>query len=391
MAFRPDPPEFTEQLKQKLQELFAGRLDGQGRVILKELLPEELEQFFAVLGESKYRVRQLMRWLYINRRWDFEEMTDFSAKLRYRLAQLASVPCLKFADPKQSMQDTSKFLFLLPDGNMVESVKMRYLEHLGARRVAVCISSQVGCAMGCQFCASGKAGLVRNLRAWEIVDQALQIQRVLDSSDERVANIVFMGIGEPMHNLDNVVRAIKLLNSGDGFGVGMRHIAVSTCGIVPGIERLAELRYPLKLAISLHASSDEIRSRIMPVNKRWSIEPLLQACRRYQEAVGRRITFEYVMLEGVNDTVEDAVRLVKLLKGIRSLVNLIPWNAVDHPCFKRSSKERIRRFQEKVQELGIRCTLRREKGSDIDAACGQLRLRRMAEDCDDLSAYTDEE
>ncbi|MBQ7503252.1 23S rRNA (adenine(2503)-C(2))-methyltransferase RlmN [bacterium] len=391
MAFRPDPPEFTEELKRRLQELFAERLDAEGKVILKELLPDELERFFAVLGESKYRVRQLMRWLYINRRWDFEEMTDFSAKLRYRLKLLASVPCLKFADPRQSVQDTSKFLFLLPDGNMVESVKMRYLEHLGARRVAVCISSQVGCAMGCQFCASGKAGLVRNLRAWEIVDQALQIQKVLDEAEERVANIVFMGIGEPMHNLDNVVRAIKLLNSGDGFGVGMRHIAVSTCGVVPGIERLAELRYPLKLAISLHASNNEVRSEIMPVNRRWPIEALLQACRRYQEAVGRRITFEYVMLEGVNDSEEDAARLVRLLKGIRSLVNLIPWNAVDHPSFKRSSKERIRRFQEKVQELGIRCTLRREKGADIDAACGQLRLRRMAEESDDIAAYIDED
>ena len=376
---RPDTVEFIENLRSQLQEQFKEHLDAQGKVNLKNLLPEELEHFFAILGESRYRVGQFLRWIYIRRVLEFEEMTDLSAKLRSRLQQLASIPNLKFADPKQSLQDTSKFLFLLPDGNMVESVKMRYLEHLGPGRVAVCISSQVGCAMACQFCASGKAGLVRNLQAWEIVDQALQIQRRLDGCGERVANIVFMGIGEPFNNMDNVLRAIKLLNCGDGFGVGMRHIAVSTCGVVPGMERLTQLQYPLKLAISLHATTDELRSKLMPVNRRWNLEKLIEACKNYQAAVGRRITFEYVMLEGVNDSLEDASRLVHLLKGLRALVNLIPWNAVDHPTFKRSSTNRVRRFQERVQELGLRCTLRREKGSDIDAACGQLRLRKAAQ------------
>lgn len=375
---RPDSPEFLEKLHLHLKELFPEHLDDEGRVILKELLPDELEKFFAVLGESRYRAGQLLRWIYIKRAAGFDDMTDLSARLRSRLKVLAAVPSLAFADPKQSVQDTSKFLFALPDGNMVESVKMRYLEHLGPGRVAVCISSQVGCAMGCEFCASGKAGLVRSLKAWEIADQALQIQRRLDGTGERVANVVFMGIGEPFHNFDNVLRAVKILNCGDGFGVGMRHIAVSTCGVVPGIERLAELKYPLKLAISLHAANDALRSRIMPVNRRWNLKALIDACHRYQEAVGRRITFEYVMLDGVNDSLEDAEALVRLLKGLRSLVNLIPWNAVDHPEFRRSSKLQIRRFQERVQELGIRCTLRREKGADIDAACGQLRLHRMA-------------
>ncbi|MGM9998029.1 MAG: 23S rRNA (adenine(2503)-C(2))-methyltransferase RlmN [Candidatus Bruticola sp.] len=384
---RPDSVEFIENLRSQLQSNFKDYLDSTGKVNLKELLPDELEKFFAVLGESRYRAGQLLRWIYVRRVASFDEMTDLSAKLRSRLNELASVPSLKFADPKQSMQDTSKFLFVLPDGHMVESVKMRYLEHLGPGRVAVCISSQVGCAMGCRFCASGKAGLVRNLRAWEIVDQALQIQRCLDGCGERVANIVFMGIGEPFNNIDNVLRAIKLINCGDGFGVGMRHIAVSTCGVVPGIEKLAQLKYPLKLAISLHAVTDELRSRLMPVNKRWNLQALLEACRHYQEAVGRRITFEYVMLEGVNDSPEDATRLVSLLKGLRALVNLIPWNAVDHPEFKRSSANRVRRFQERVQELGLRCTLRREKGSDIDAACGQLRLRKAAELREESEAY----
>ena len=379
MAQRPDTVEFIDNLRQQLQELFPTRLDKAGRVNLKELNPAELEQFFAVLGESRYRVQQFLNWIYIKRVLTFAQMTDLSAKLRGRLELLACVPSLALADPRQSRQDTSKYLFALPDGNMVESVKMRYLEHLGPGRVAVCISSQVGCAMQCQFCASGQAGLVRNLQAWEIVDQALQIQRLLDSCGERVANVVFMGIGEPMRNLDNVLRAVELLNCGDGFGVGMRHIAISTCGIVPGIDRLAQLKYPLKLAISLHAPTDSLRSKLMPVNRRWNLAELMASCHRYQEAVGRRITFEYVMLEGVNDSLEDAERLVKLLKGLRSLVNLIPWNAVEHPAFKRSSAARVRRFQERVEDLGVRCTLRREKGSDIDAACGQLRLHKMAE------------
>ncbi|MBQ7528458.1 23S rRNA (adenine(2503)-C(2))-methyltransferase RlmN [bacterium] len=378
MAVRPDTPEFINNLSAQLRDTFGNFLDSQGKVNLRELLPEELEVFFSILGESKYRVGQLMRWIYVRRIFAIDEMTDFSAKLRNRLKLLASIPTLSFTDPKLSLQDTSKFLFTLEDGNMVESVKMRYLEHLGPGRVAVCISSQVGCAMGCQFCASGRAGLVRNLKAWEIVDQALQIQKKIDDLEERVANIVFMGIGEPLHNFDNVLRAVRLLNHGDGFGVGMRHIAISTSGIVPGIYRLAELKYPLKLAISLHATTDKLRSEIMPVNRRWPLEELLQACRTYQQTVGRRITFEYVMLDHVNDSLEDAERLVKMLKGIRSLVNLIPWNAVDHPTFKRSNKERVRQFQERVQSLGLRCTLRREKGSDIDAACGQLRLRRTA-------------
>ncbi|MGM9991801.1 MAG: 23S rRNA (adenine(2503)-C(2))-methyltransferase RlmN [Candidatus Bruticola sp.] len=388
---RPDSLEFIDNLRCQLQTNFKDRLDEAGKVNLKELLPDELEKFFAILGESKYRAGQLLRWIYVRRVASFEEMTDLSAKLRSRLIQLASIPRLRFADPKLSIQDTSKFLFVLPDGNMVESVKMRYLEHLGPGRVAVCISSQVGCAMGCHFCASGKAGLVRNLRAWEIVDQALQIQRCLDGCNERVANIVFMGIGEPFNNMDNVLRAIKLINCGDGFGVGMRHIAVSTCGVVPGIEKLTQLKYPLKLAISLHAVTDELRSKLMPINKRWNLQALIEACRHYQEVVGRRITFEYIMLEGVNDSLEDATRLVSLLKGLRALVNLIPWNAVEHPEFKRSSTHRVRRFQERVQELGLRCTLRREKGSDIDAACGQLRLRKAAELKDESEAYFNEQ
>jgi len=363
-------------LPEELAEAFAGHLI-QGRVNLKDLLPSELETFFQLLGQSAFRARQLVRWLYVRRVASFEEMTDLSRPLRTRLQEVAVLPDLRPASPLESRQDTTKFLFTLADGNPIESVRMRYLEHLGPGRVAVCLSSQVGCAMGCEFCASGRLGLVRNLEAWEMVDQVLQIQRLLDRADERVANVVFMGIGEPLHNLRNLLRAIRILNHGDGLGIGMRHIAISTSGVVPALQRLARKKLPLKVAISLHATTDELRSRLMPVNRRWNLQELLAACREYQAATGRRMTFEYVMLEGVNDSLEEADRLVALLAGLRSLVNLIPWNPVDHPVFRRSSKSRVRAFQERVQLGGVRCTVRHEKGSDIEAACGQLRLREV--------------
>ena len=365
-------------VSEELSTAFAEHL-YEGKVNLRDLLPDELQRFFAILGQSSYRTGQLLRWLYLRRVNSFEEMTDLSHRLRSKLQEVAVLPSLKWANSSNSVQDTTKFLFALPDGNCIESVKMRYLEHLGPGRVAVCLSSQVGCAMNCAFCASGKKGLVRSLKAWEMVEQAVQIQRLLDPLEERVANIVFMGIGEPLANLRQVLRAIKLLNCGDGFAVGMRHIAISTSGLVTGIHKLAEQRLPLKLALSLHATTDEVRSQIMPVNKRWPIQELLEACRVYQQATHRRLTFEYIMLDHLNDTLEDADRLVHLLKGLRCLVNLIPWNAIEHPTFKRSSNNRVRAFQERVNAGGLRCTLRCEKGADIDAACGQLRLRTMEE------------
>jgi len=349
----------------------------EGKVNLKDLLPSELDAFVRLLGQSPYRARQLVRWLYVRRVASFAEMTDLSRAFRQLLEDVAVLPSLHLASPQESLQDTTKFLFTLPDGNPIESVRMRYLEHIGPGRLAVCLSSQVGCAMGCEFCASGKLGLVRNLQAWEMVDQVLQIQRLVDAREERVANVVFMGIGEPLHNFRNLLRAIRILNHGDGLGIGMRHVAISTSGLVPAIRRLAEKKLPLKLAISLHATHDDLRDRLMPINRRWNLAELLAACREYQAATGRRMTFEYVMLDGVNDSLEEADRLVELLGGLRSLVNLIPWNPVDHPLFRRSSKIRVRAFQDRVQQGGLRCTVRREKGSDIDAACGQLRLREI--------------
>ncbi|HXE73121.1 MAG TPA: 23S rRNA (adenine(2503)-C(2))-methyltransferase RlmN [Candidatus Nitrosotenuis sp.] len=347
----------------------------QGKVNLKDLLPRELEAFFASLGEPAYRARQVIRWLYVRRVDDIDQMTDLSKALRARLKEVAVVPSLRVRQVLQSRQETSKFLFELADGSVVESVCMRYLEHLGPGRLAACISTQVGCAMACDFCASGKLGLYRHLSTWEIVDQVTQIQKHLDASGARVANVVYMGIGEPLHNYENTLRSVRLLAHGDGLGIGMRHLAISTSGLVPQIRRLAAEKLPLKLAISLHATDDATRTRLMPVNKRWGLQELLAACRDYQAATGRRLTFEYVMLDGVNDSVQDARRLVELLRGIRALVNVIPWNPIEGVPFGRSRSAAVRAFQETLEAAGVRCTVRQEKGTDINAACGQLRLQ----------------
>lgn len=231
--------------------------------------------------------------------------------------------------------------------------------------------------MACSFCASGLAGLHRNLATWEIVDQVVHIQRQVRSQQQRVANVVYMGIGEPFHNYDRVLRSVKILNCGEGIGIGMRHLTISTSGLVPQIRQLAAERLPIRLAISLHATNNSLRDEIMPVNRKWPLEELLQACREYQAATERRITFEYVLLEGVNDSLQEAEALGKLLRGIHSLVNLIPWNPVEGAQFQRSRPGRIRAFQERVEAFGPKCTVRQEKGADIDAACGQLRLRDM--------------
>ncbi len=311
-------------------------------------------------------------------------MTDLSKDLRQRLNELAIIPSLTLRRSIESQnKDTRKYLFDLPNGGEIESVQMRYQhpEEKGPGRVAVCISSQVGCAMGCNFCASGVMGLKRHLSTWEIVDQVLQIQNSIRDQGERVANVVFMGLGEPLHNYDEVLRAVQLLNLSNGLGIGMRHLTISTSGLVPQIYQLADEGYPIRLAISLHAVRDDLRSQMMPVNQRWNIATLLEACGVYCNKTGRRVTFEYILLDGVNDSEEEAAELVVLLERhkIRSLVNLIPWNPVDGVGYKRSEPRAIKRFQNVVERSGIRCTVRQEKGADIDAACGQLRLRDLKE------------
>ncbi len=332
------------------------------------------------MGEPKYRAKQLVKWLYGRGVDDFAAMTDLSKNFRSKLEAAAIIPSLQVRRTSESKnRDTKKYLFDLPQGGEVESVQMRYPDEMGTSRVAVCISSQVGCAMGCNFCASGVMCLKRHLTTWEIVEQVARIQNDLRPHGERVANVVFMGLGEPLHNYDEVLRALRILNHPEGLGIGMRHITISTSGLVPQIEQLAQEGLPVRLAISLHAVRDELRSQIMPVNRRWNIEQLMASCARYYEKTKRRVTFEYILLKGVNDSKEEAQLLADLLNRhqIHSLVNLIPWNPVDGVPYERSTPEAIRTFQHTVAQGGIKCTVRQEKGADIDAACGQLRLRDL--------------
>ncbi len=329
------------------------------------------------LGQPRFRWQQIWRWLFVRLVDDIDAMTDLSKGFREELKQIAVLPKLELhLEAHSKEQTTDKYLFRLSDSSLVESVQMRYQKGT-ADRIATCISSQVGCAMACSFCASGLAGLHRNLATWEIVDQVVQIQRSLAPRGERVGNVVYMGIGEPFHNYDNVLRSVRSINCGEGLGIGMRHLTISTSGLVPQILKLAEEKLPIRLAISLHATNNELRDQIMPVNRRWPLEELLSACHVYQAATGRRITFEYVLLEDLNDSLAEAEALGRMLRGLHVLVNLIPWNPVDGAPYQRSRPGRVRAFQEKVEAQGPKCTVRQEKGADIDAACGQLRLRNM--------------
>jgi 23S rRNA (adenine2503-C2)-methyltransferase len=354
----------------------------EGKRNLKDLTQAEMEAYFIQIGEPKYRAKQVFKWIYARGVTDFEAMTDLSKSLRATLQETAIIPTLSVRRTSQSnSKDTRKYLFDLPQGGEVESVQMRYLDEMGPGRVAVCISSQVGCAMACNFCASGVMGLKRHLTTWEIVEQVTQIQNDLRPHGERVANVVFMGLGEPLHNYDEVLRAVRILNNPEGLGIGIRHLTISTSGLVPQIEQLSQEGLPLRLAISLHAVRDDLRSQMMPVNRRWNLETLMRACADYYRATKRRITFEYILLDGINDSKEEAEELAGLLNRheIHSLVNLIPWNPVDNVPYKRSKPQAIRTFQQIVTKRGISCTVRQEKGADIDAACGQLRLRDLNE------------
>lgn len=327
----------------------------------------ELKSALAALDQPAFRAKQVYHWLHRGVR-SFEEMTDLSKALRERLAQNYLLTAPQVVRRQESALDgTVKYLWQLRDGNCVETVLMRY--HHGN---TVCISSEVGCPMGCAFCASTIGGLVRKLSAGEMLDEVLFTE--LDSGQE-ISNIVLMGIGEPLDNYDNVCR---FFNSEAGMNVGMRHISLSTCGIVPRILELAESRLQLTLSVSLHAPDDETRSKIMPVNRRWSVDELLAACRTYYEKTGRRISFEYAMIRGVNDSPEAAALLLKKLRGLPAHVNLIPLNNVEESPLKPSERAAVLRFQKLLEEQGVACTIRRTLGSDIDASCGQLRRKYTA-------------
>ena len=336
---------------------------------IKSMTERQLADFFKNMGQPVFRAKQVFTWLHRGVR-SFDEMTDLSKPLRAQLAETCFITAPTVARKQTSKLDgTVKYLWELADGNCIETVLMQY--HHGN---TVCISSQVGCRMGCAFCASTIAGKVRDLRPSELLDQVLFTQ--LDSGLP-VSNIVLMGIGEPLDNMNNVLRFLELVNSPHGMNIGMRHISLSTCGVVPGIDALADRQLQLTLSVSLHAPDSETRSRIMPVNRKYDVEELFAACHRYFQATGRRISFEYAMIDGVNDQDWQADLIAAKLKGMPGHVNLIPLNDVVESPFKPS--RRVAAFQKRLESHGITATVRRSLGGDIDASCGQLRRKAMEE------------
>ena len=335
---------------------------------LKSMTLSEMESWFQEAGDPRFRAAQVFEWVQKKRAHSFEEMTNLPKKLRERLQAEAFIECLETLEVQVSKVDgTRKYLFGLKDGNCVESVFMRY--HHGN---SVCISTQVGCRMGCRFCASTVDGLERNLTAGEMLDQ---IMRIEEETGERVSNVVLMGSGEPMDNYDSVLRFVRLVSDEKGMNLSQRNLTVSTCGLVPQILKLAEERLQITLALSLHASDDETRRSLMPVANRWTIEEVLDACAVYFEKTGRRVSYEYSLVAGVNDTPEEAEKLIRLLKGRKGHVNLIPVNPVVERNFRESAPAEVLRFKNQLEKNGINVTIRREMGRDIDGACGQLRRR----------------
>ncbi len=326
----------------------------------------ELKKTVEGLSEKPFRAKQIYEWLHKKQAESFEEMTNLSVSLREKLERNCQILSLKVLEVQTSKLDgTQKYLFALPDGNVVESVLMKY--HHGN---SVCISSQVGCKMGCRFCASTIGGWTRNLLPSEMLDQVYKIQKL---SKERVSNVVVMGTGEPLDNYDNLLRFIRMLSDEKGLHISQRNITVSTCGIVPRMYDLAGEDLQITLAISLHASNQKKRERLMPIARKYSMDELMKACRNYFEKTGRRLTFEYSLVGGENDSQEDAEELAHLIKGLNCHINLIPVNPIKERSYVQSDKKVIENFQNKLEKYQINVTIRREMGRDIDGACGQLR------------------
>ena len=334
---------------------------------LKSMTLPELTAVLKELGQPQFRAKQVYTWLHKGVR-AYDEMTNLPKSLRDTLAREYPICAPKVVRRQESARDgTIKYLWELSDGNCVETVLMRY--HYGN---TVCISTEVGCRMGCAFCASTIGGLVRRLEPYEMLDEVLFTQ--VDSGLP-ISHIVLMGIGEPLDNFDNVMRFLELVNSPDGLNIGMRHISLSTCGLVDKIRLLAQKKLQLTLSVSLHSPDDESRSKIMPVNRRWNVEQLLAACKEYYETTGRRISFEYTMIDGVSDSPEQAELLAKKLQGMAAHVNMIPLNSVEESGLRCSSRQAIAKFQEILERHGVTATVRRTLGSDINASCGQLRRK----------------
>lgn len=333
---------------------------------IKSLSLSELKAEMENMGEKSFKAKQIYSWLHKRGAESFDEMTDISKKLRENLENSYDIYNCSIEKKLVSMYDnTVKYLFRLHDGELIESVVMKY-----KYGYTICVSSQVGCKMGCRFCASGIAGFVRNLNVSEILSQIYTAQRDLDI---RISHIVMMGVGEPLDNFDNVINFLSMISNENGLNIGMRNISLSTCGVVTGIYKLLEKKLQLTLSISLHAPNDEIRSRTMPVNDRWNIDELLKACRDYTKETSRRISFEYAMIDGVNDSDECARELASRLKGMLCHVNLIPVNSVKERNFRKSNDKQIASFIKILEAKGINVTVRRTLGSDINASCGQLR------------------
>ena len=338
---------------------------------IKDYNLEELKKELQSMDEKTFRAEQIFKWLYQEKVRSFDEMTNLSLDLRNKLKQNYTICNYNILKKQESKDGTIKYLFDVLDGNAIETVLMSY--HHG---YSICVSSQIGCKMGCKFCASTGINFIRSLTSGEIVEQIIAVEQ---DQNIRISNVVFMGIGEPLDNYDNVVNAIHIINNPKGFNIGARHISVSTSGLVPKIYQLADENIQCTLSISLHATNNEKRSGMMPVNNAYPIEELIQACKDYIAKTNRRISFEYALAKDSNDNLDDAKELVKLLKGMLCHVNLIPINKIENGQYSKSTNENIMRFRDYLNDHGIVATIRRELGSDIDAACGQLRRKNLKE------------
>lgn len=343
---------------------------------LTGMLPDEIAGQMAAWGEPAYRAKQVTEWVYQRRAASYGDMSNLSRPLREKLAEWKPLHTMEIAQVQGSKDTTQKFLFRLHDRRYVESVFIRAnVSEEGDRadRRTLCVSSQVGCAYACKFCASGLAGFARNLRADEIIEQVIQVER---HSGQRVDNMVFMGMGEPLANLTNLLRALTILQAEWGIGIGARHMTVSTSGLAPQIKKLADAPVPVRLAISLHGATDAVRSQIMPVNEKYPIDVLFEALKYFRDRRKQKISFEYILIEGVNDGLDQAIVLARRARGLSAKINLIPYNTVEGLPWKRPEVAQQEAFRDILNNAGITATIRNEKGHDIDAACGQLRLRQ---------------
>lgn len=337
---------------------------------------DELQQELIQLDIPSFRAKQIFQWVFERGATEFAQMTNLPKNLQQQLQQLYQVTPLKIISQQVSKQDgTTKVLYQLADGETVEAVMMTYGHTSKPERITICVSTQVGCPMGCAFCATGLDGYKRNLTKGEIIGQILGFQQTLKKKDMnlRVTNVVYMGMGEPLLNYHNVVKSIKAINKPETFNISYRRITVSTCGLVPEIKKLSFEKIPIVLAISLHASNDELRNKLVPINKKYPINVLMEACQNYIDQTGRKITFEYILLEGKNDSIEDAKELAGLVNGMLANVNLIPYNEVTETGYKQTDKKKVKLFSQYLVKLGVTVVVREEKGGDISAACGQLR------------------